>query len=357
MVEPKENATLIQNIDLILNRLSHFKQNLSSKLETYPLHAMNGNGTASTDTNIIKAILEENPDIKKERDSAKFFQITLIKFIDKIIEEYVQKSYQNKEIEKEIILLEDRLKEAQKNQEEIQKFNENLSRINSLEALERAKMLTMLGVMQALNERYQYLDVEKQKSFKAFAQDMIHTLDDVKKDNGKPLTLEEKTALNNELANAEIRLVEKYLQKEEHKAEGRNLNEFLSSMEGGGSANPGLFLPGFRQNKNNEDVFAKVMNNPEFKQAHMVKVKEILEKNGMKDPVQADFVTAKRIEVIKTNPNVKKVVEIDREQRVIVKQQEVVGNKILVEQKIDIRFSNIEDRQAAIGARRANKKI
>ena len=337
MAGPDSPSTSIQSIDLTLNRLINFRKNLNSKLVMHPVNGSQVNGMTDPasgiqgiDTNMVKAILEENPEMKKERDSAKFFQVAVIKILNKIIDEQVQKFFDNKQLEKEMMLLEGRLKDAQKSEEDKQKIQADLNKLNSLEAFERAKMLMMLNTLQALNNRYMYLDIEKQSAIKDFTQVMEKTLDDVKKDNGVPLTAPEKTALNKELAKAEISLAEQFMERQDNKLEGRRFNEILSSVNPQSSNGEvrnfkkegvaGLFLPTYKQEKNNDDAFKKMTSSAEFKAAHLEQVKDILAKHNITDPVQVQKIADKRLDVMKTDPALKKIVEISKEQKIVVEQ-------------------------------------
>ncbi len=369
-----EHTSLIQHIDLTLNRLINFKQNLSSKLGAHPANNNDGsgqnslNGAGQIDANMIKVILEENPAVKQERDSAKFFQMTIIKILDKIIDEHVQKFYQNKEIEKEIMLLIDRLKDAQKNQEDVQRFNENLSKLNTLEAQERARMLTMLGVMQALNQRYTFLEVEKQKTIKAFTEDMMQTLEgvDLRREDGTALTQAERRSFNSDLTIAGIALAERHVQMAESRAEGRSLNEIVSAID---RREPGvqiqrddniagLFLPVYKPDKGNENIVKKALGTQEFQKDYMNLVQQHQAIYGIKDPGQAQFITKKHVGVMDKNPKFQKIIDMSREQIVIVDQRKVMGNKISAAyEKNNIKEEKIDDARAQMLARRANKKI
>lgn len=349
MAGPDLPSASIQSIDLTLNRLINFRKNLTSKLVMHPVNGSNVNGKGDPasgiqgiDTNMVKTILEENPEMKKERDSAKFFQVAMIKLLDKIIDEQLQKFFAEKQLEKEIILLEGRLKDSQKTDDDRQKIQSDLNRLNSLESLERAKMLIMLNTLQTLNERYSHLEVEKQKVIKEFTQAMVKTLDGVKKVDGTPLTVPEKTDLNNKLAEMEIKLIEEFMQKENNKLEGRRFNEILSSVGPNSNGDiktfkkdgvAGLFLPTYKQ-ENSNDLLKKVISSPEFKQAHMKGVDGVLAENNCKDPKVAE----RRLDAIKTEPAVRKIIEVSKEQKIVVEQSNEITAKFA---KIDQNLSSV----------------
>lgn len=377
MAGPDLPSTSIQSIDLTLNRLINFRKNLNSKLVMHPVNGSNVNGMGDPatgiqgiDTNMVKTILEENPEMKKERDSARFFQVAIIKMLDKIIEEQVQKFFTNKQLEKEIMLLEGRLKDSQKTEEDKQKVQMDLTRLNSLESLERAKMLMMLNTLQTLNDRYLYLEVEQKKSFEKFSQSMLKTLDGVKKDDGVGLTALEKTSLNKELAQAEIRLAEQFMEKQNNKLEGRRFNEILTSIEPRTNSDfsnfkkdtiDGLFVPTYKQEKNSDDLFEKVTSSAEFKAAHLEQIKEILSKNNIRDPAQVKTVADKRLDSIKSEPAMKKIIEVSKEQKIVAAQKNELLQNLKNNKAIgvsSVMTNNIDkDVEAARMARRARNQL
>lgn len=354
MAGPDLPSTSIQSIDLTLNRLINFRKNLNSKLVMHPVNGSNVNGMGDPatgiqgiDTNMVKTILEENPEMKKERDSARFFQVAIIKMLDKIIEEQVQKFFTNKQLEKEIMLLEGRLKDSQKTEEDKQKVQMDLTRLNSLESLERAKMLMMLNTLQTLNDRYLYLEVEQKKSFEKFNQSMLKTLDGVKKDDGTPLTSEEKMDLSNELSKIAVDLAEKYMEKHDNKLEGRKFNEILNAIEekpDGNIANfkkgsvAGVFLPTYKQDRSNDDVFKNMTLDTEYRTSYMEAAKEALARRNIKDPVDVQIILEKQFNnVIKTDPDFKRTIDISRDKKILEEQ----GNEIIKAMKIDPNISNV----------------
>lgn len=330
MAGPDLPSTSIQSIDLTLNRLINFRKNLQAKLVMHPVNGSELNGMNSSseikgiDTHMVKSILEENPGVKEQRDSAKFFQLAVIKILDKIIDEHIQKFHESKQLEKEIMLLEGRLKDSQKTEEERQKVQADLNKLNSLEALERAKMLMMLNALQTLNDRYLYLEGEKQKSIKNFTQSMEKTLDGLIKKDGTPLTVTEKKTLNKDLSQSETSLIQELMEKEYNKLEGRTFNDMLRSLgpkkerdiPGLRSGNTGFFAAyGVGEN----DIFSKVTSSAEFKDRHAKLVEEQANKYGI-DPTQAKNLAEARAEKIAKSPEARAVAEVSYEQKLVEKQ-------------------------------------
>lgn len=352
MAGPDSPSSSAQSIDLTLNRLINFRKNLNSKLVIHPVNNINGigdpaSGIQGIDINIVKTILEENPEIKKERDSAKFFQFAVIKMLDKIIDEHIQKFFASKQLEKEIMLLEGRLKDSQKTEEDRQKIQIDLNRINSLESLERAKMLMMLNTLQTLNDRYLYLETEQKKSFEKFSQSMLKTLDGVKKDDGKPLTTEEKVDLNNDLTKIAVELAEKYMEKHDNKLEGRRFNEILNTMKDKSDENiagfkkngiAGLFLPSYKQDKSNDDIFKRMTSDPEYRASYMEAAKEQLARRNIKDPVEMQTILEKQFDTIKTSPDLKRNLETKKESKIVVEQHNEIRIKL---SRNDEKLSNV----------------
>lgn len=94
------------------------------------------------------------------------------------------------------------------NPETINYFYDNLERV-ALEVNEEIKA----AQLQELNERYAELERQEQEARQAFSANMLKTLDGVTKNDGTPLTPDEQIALNEEMTNAALELMEEFAQK------------------------------------------------------------------------------------------------------------------------------------------------
>ena len=155
MLTPKSPIMLIKMMDLTLNWLMGLKKNLNSNLQ-------------STVSNEI--LLKENLDLKKEIDAEKFFQLLLSKEIDVFISEMFTEFFIGMELEKEILLLNERLKEAELKSKELDDLQEIIYRINSLEEIEkeRIQMLIVQSIIQKIDEEYFCLELEILQSYQNF---------------------------------------------------------------------------------------------------------------------------------------------------------------------------------------------
>lgn len=97
------------------------------------------------------------------------------------------------------------------NPEEINYFYDNLERV--IEEVRKKNASIENEKLEKLHERYMVLEKQEQESMQAFKASMLQTLDGVKKDDGTPLTPDEKIALNDEMVRMELRLIEEFTQK------------------------------------------------------------------------------------------------------------------------------------------------
>jgi hypothetical protein len=279
MPASKFSLTKIKIINQKLDRLIDFKRNLIFSLEKKPANITKVNDTVHPNNEIElsdKTILTEILETKKKGDLENYIHFSLLKEINVIIDELFLLFHLTQELDKEIMLLIDRMKEAKKNNAELKRFEEFLNETNKLENMERVKILIMLGMMQALNERYALLKTEKIKAHQSFTQDMLPTLENLQKDDGMHLTRSQKEEINDDLVKKEIELIERLLKIEDNKAESRaKLNINHPQVPSKDVAQ--FILPMFRAENRNQSSYKKIISSSSFKKAHETLVKETLQ--------------------------------------------------------------------------------
>ena len=328
MARPNLPSTLLSHLDLTLNRLINFRKNINSKLVSYTATGKDSssslNGGNVINGVMIKEILETNPAFKTQMDSEKFFQLAIVKIVDKLIEEFVQRFYAEKELEKEIMLLVERLGKSKSDEESSQSMQVYLK---TLAEQERIRVLVMLAMMQALNDQYQFLEVEKQKSVQAYTKEMLHTLDGLQTTDEKPLTENQKTELNKDLSKIEIDLISKYLDKETVKSENNGIRQLIAQIDqvgskplnGNGVNGKALsFLPSFNSAKVDQNNYAKIFSKDEFRQEHEKAIKDLVKaKHANIDMDKLTAVTEKRISLAEKDPNLKNLADLNKKKKTI----------------------------------------
>jgi hypothetical protein len=328
MLTPKSPIMLIKMMDLTLNWLMGLKKNLNSNLQ-------------STVSNEI--LLKENLDLKKEIDAEKFFQLLLSKEIDVFISEMFTEFFIGMELEKEILLLNERLKEAELKSKELDDLQEIIYRINSLEEIEkeRIQMLIVQSIIQKIDEEYFCLELEILQSYQNFTTNMIHTLEGVKKDDGTLLSLSENSALNNHLAETEIQLLEEFMHEEENRRENERFDHLLNQAKQNKPHSVSKRKPQsellFSQQKNNQknqtqSSFHVVIHTEKFKDHQSSALINLLKAYGVTNNAQVQAISERRMKSIQKNDDLRSatmhMIEQRKMERIkigLVEQQETLA--------------------------------
>lgn len=341
---PMQEMPFIKNNILTkrLEKLVNFRSNLLSSLEKKSV--INNTGDRNSESLLVDQLtiiefFKESSELKQKLDYEKFVQTSLLKEINIMIDDLCIQFQINKDLEKEVMLLIERMKKDKKNDDDLKIFEEIQNEINKLENLERVKVLILLGIMQALNERYLYLDIELQKAYQGFAEDMVKALDKVVKDDGTSLSEFEKEEINIDLVRHELELFERFFDIEDDKRENRSINNVISMLNKAPSKDvTKLILPMFKADKIDNNVFEKITSNEAFKKAHAVSVKETLTRVNITDPDQVQKVSEDRLEKMKFSSFLKKIFSIKKEKNLIKSSHEKIASEYLDDNDI---FSNL----------------
>ena len=96
-------------------------------------------------------------------------------------------------------------------QEVINYFYDNVERV--VEEVREKNNAINYEKLQTLNAKYHELELQKQQPMLLFQANMLKTLESVKKDDGTPLTMAEKIALNDQLVEMERKLIEEGMER------------------------------------------------------------------------------------------------------------------------------------------------
>ena len=320
---PIQEIPFIKNniITMRLERLVNFRSNLLSSLEKNS--AINTSGDRNSevllvDQSTVIEFFKESSELKQKLDYEKFVGASLLKEINIMIDDLCIQFQTNKEFERDVMLLIERMKEVKKNDDDLRMFEEMQNNINKLENLERVKILILLGVMQALNEHLLYLDLELQKSYQSFTEDMVKVFDNAVKDDGTSLTEVEKEEINIDLVRHELALFESFFDLEEDKRENRSINNIIAKIRKDSFQAPSkdvreLILPMFKADKVDQDLVNKITSSDAFKKAHAVSVKENLARVNITNPDQVLKISDDRLEKMKSGSFLRKIFKIKKE--------------------------------------------